>query len=115
MMRAQRGAVLLEVVAALTIFALAAVSGLSYLAQLGDAQDRVQAIERRLADQDRLLTAHTLLTRADLDRRLGVRAVGPWLVEIQRPRPTLYRIAVGDSAAFDLVTLVFRPGPDHAP
>jgi type II secretory pathway component PulJ len=114
-MRAQRGAVLLEVVAALTIFALAAVSGLSYLSQLGDAQARVQATERRIADEDRLLTAYSLLTRADLDRRLGVRAVGQYLVEVQRPRPALYRVAIGDSAAFDLVTLVFRPVPDHAP
>jgi type II secretory pathway pseudopilin PulG len=110
-MRRDRGAVLLEVVAALTIFALAAVSALSFLAQLTDTTARSQAVERRLADEDRLLTVYSLLTRPDLDRRLGRRAVGPYVVEVQRPRPEIYRVSVGDSAAPDLVTLLLRPEP----
>jgi len=114
-MRTNRGAVLLEVVAALTIFAFAAVSALTFLSQLADAQRRAETTELRLADEDRLLTAYALLTREDLDRRLGRRSVGPYVVEVQRPRGTLYRIGVGDSAAADLVTLVFRPEPTHAP
>ncbi len=113
-MRRERGAVLLEALAALTIFALAAVSALAFLAQLTDATARAQATERRLADQDRLLTAYSFLTRTDLDRRLGRRAVGPWVVEVQRPRADLYRVAVGDSAAADLVTLLHRPEPARA-
>jgi len=110
----ERGAVLIEVVASLTIFAFAAVSALAFLSQLADAERRTQAAERRFADEDRLLTAYTLLTRDDLDRRLGRRPVGPYVVEVQRPRGDLYRIAVGYSAAPDLVTLVFREEPVRA-
>jgi len=113
-MRGERGAVLLEVVAALTIFALAAVSALSFLGQLSDTSARAQATERRVADEDRLLTAYSLLTRTDLDRRLGRHAVGPYVVEVQRPRADLYRVVVGDSAAADLVTLLYRPEPPGA-
>jgi hypothetical protein len=74
--------------------------------------------ERELADEDRLLSAYTLLARPDLDRRLGIRDVGPYLVKVQRPEPTLYRVALSRGQApdvEDLVTVVFRQEPAHAP
>ncbi len=113
-MRTERGAVLLEVMAALTIFALAAASALSFLSQLADSTTRAQTTERRLADEDRLLTAYSLLSRTDLDRRLGSRAIGPYVVEVQRPRVDLYRVTIGDSVAADLATLLYRPEPRGA-
>jgi type II secretory pathway pseudopilin PulG len=101
--------VLLEVLAALTIFAFAAVSAVGLLAQLSDSERRGQIDETRVADQNRLLTAYSLLTRSDLDLRLGRRVVGPYVVEVQRPDTVLYRITVGDSTGPDLVTLLYRP------
>jgi hypothetical protein len=109
-----RGAVLLEVLAAVAIFASAAVTTVGLLAQLADGTRRAQEAERAVADQERLLTAYWLLTRDDLDRRLGPRAVGLYVVEVQRPEPDLYRVSVGDSAGPELVTLLHRPEPDHA-
>lgn len=109
--RNERGALLLEVLAALTIFGASALTTASLLNQLSESERRAQEVERRLADQDRLLTAYSLLEREDLDRRLGARVVGPYVVEVQRPAPSLYRITIGDSAGVDLATLVHRPEP----
>jgi type II secretory pathway pseudopilin PulG len=105
---------LLEVLAALTIFATAAVSVVGLLAQSTEHERRAESAEQRLADEERLLAAVALLTRDDLDRRLGRRAAGPYVVEIQRPVRTLYRVtvALGDAPdAPDLATLVYRPEP----
>jgi type II secretory pathway component PulJ len=107
--RGTRGAVLLEVIAALTIFAFAAVGAISLLSQLSESQHRAYANERTVADEDRLLTAYSLLARQDLDLRLGRRTVGPYLVEIERPEPVLYRVTIGDSSGVDLATLLYRP------
>ena len=101
--------VLLEVLAALTIFAFAAVSAIGLLGQLSDSEHRGQVNETMVADQNRLLTAYSLLTRSDLDLRLGRRVVGRYLVEVQRPDMALYRVSVGDSTGVDLVTLLYRP------
>jgi hypothetical protein len=54
----------------------------------------------------------TLLTRADLDRRLGTHRIGEFAVEVQRPERTLYRIAIAGAEAGAnelLVTVVYRP------
>ena len=107
--RGPRGAALLEVLAALTIFAFAAVYAIGLLGQLSDSEHRAHADERRVADQNRLLTAYALLLRTELDQRLGRREVGPYLVEVQRPEPALYRVSIGDSTGADLVTLLYRP------
>ncbi len=108
---AERGALLLEVLAALTIFGASALATLGLLNQLSQTERGAQEVERRLADEDRLLTAYSLLEREDLDRRLGARPVGPYLVEVQRPAPALYRITIGDSTGVDLATMVHRPEP----
>jgi type II secretory pathway pseudopilin PulG len=99
---------------AVAILATAAMTAVSLLAQSADHQRRAQEVERRLADEERLMTAMALLSRDDLDRRLGRRIAGPYVVEVQRPTRVLYRVsvAVADSAAWpDLVTLVYRPEP----
>ena len=114
-MKGSRGVVLLEVLAALTIFAFSAASALALLDQLAAAQQHAHRAEAVAADQDRLLTAYSLLTREDLDRRLGARPVGAYLVEVQRPTVTLYRVAVGDSGGAQLATLLYRPEPTRAP
>lgn len=108
---------LLEVLAALVILATA---GTALVALVGaglrserDARER----ERTLAGEMRVLAAMTLLKREDFDRRLGRRRVGEFLVDVQRPERTLYRIAiaaVSTAQAEDLVTVVYRPDPTHA-
>jgi type II secretory pathway component PulJ len=106
-----RGVALLEVLIALVILATA---GLSLVGLLGaglrwerEARER----ERTLANEDRVLVAMTLLKRADLDRRIGRHDVGEFVVDVQRPERTLYRIAMAQTSSphvKDLVTVVYR-------
>ena len=114
-MRDRRGVVLLEVLAALTIFAFSAASAIALLSQLSDTEQHAHANERTVADQDRLMAGYSLLAREDLDRRLGARMVGGYVVEVQRPASTLYRVTVGDSTGVELATLLYRPEPHRAP
>jgi type II secretory pathway pseudopilin PulG len=111
--RGEAGAVLLEVLASLTIFAFAAVSAVGLLGQLSDTERRGQMNETDVADQNRLLTAYSLLTRADLDLRLGQRLAGHYVIEVQRPEPAIYRVSIGDSTGAELVTLLYRPTEHH--
>ena len=106
-----RGVALLEVIAAVAILGIAGL-GLVELVTAGTrAVAEGRARERELADEERLLAAYTLLARPDLDRRLGSREVGPYVVTVQRPERTLYRIAIGRvtaPAVEDVVTVVYR-------
>ena len=64
-----------------------------------------------MANEDRVLAAMTLLKRVDLDRRIGRHEVGEFVLDVQRPERTLYRIAVAQTSApqvEDLVTVVYR-------
>ena len=110
--RAERGVALLEVLAATAILAVAGLALVQLVSGAAQAVVTARAREAELADEERLLAAHALLSRRDLDQRLGVREVGPYLVWVARPEPRLYRIALGRAAApavEDLVTVVHRP------
>ena len=118
MQSAKRGVALLEVLVALVILSTAVIA----FVELVDAGIRAvtegRVRERELTDEDRLLSAYTLLARSDLDRRLGTREVGQYRVNVQRPEPTLYRIALvrgGVPEVEDLVTVVYRPEAPHGP
>jgi type II secretory pathway component PulJ len=116
--RLEAGVALLEVLVALVILATAG-TALVELVGAGlrserDARER----ERTLAAEERVLTAITLLKREDFDRRLGQRRVGEFLVDVQRPERTLYRIAIAEARSAqmeDLVTVVYRPEAPGAP
>lgn len=114
MRHAERGAALLEAMVALAILATA---GTGLVAALGAAlrnETELARYEATVLAADRVLTAMTLLTRNDLDQRLGSHRAGEFVVEVQRPRPTLYRIAVAEARAPEvetLATVVFRPEP----
>ncbi len=101
MIRNERGVVLLEVIIALTILS---VSGLSMTALVSagfDVQRQVEARELELRSADRVLAAYALLTRDELDLRLGQRKVGEFRVTVQRPDPALYRVGVASDDAPD--------------
>ncbi|MGH7528905.1 MAG: hypothetical protein ACREMN_00835 [Gemmatimonadales bacterium] len=110
-MRNDRGAVLLEVLVALVVLATA---GIAFAEVVGagvrgerDARQR----EQTLAAEERVLAALTLLTRNELDQRIGRRPIGEFIADIQRPEPTLYRVALLQAASpqvEDLVTVVYR-------
>lgn len=113
----ERGVALLEVLVAVLILTVAGLSLVELVGAGTRAIGTSRQRERELADEERLLTAYTLLTRSDLDRRLGDRTVGPYVTNVQRPEATLYRIAItrqGTLEVEDLVTVVYRPEPARA-
>lgn len=111
-MRAERGVALLEVLAAVVILG---VTGLAFVELVAGATGAVAVSghrERELADEERLLTAWSLLKGEELDQRIGDHIVGPYVMRVQRPERSLYRLAVGRSVApmEELVTVVYRAG-----
>ena len=108
------GAALLEALIALAILSVAAASALGAVTESLQSARAMIEREQALDEAHHLMKALSLLSRTDLDLRLGRRELRPYIVDVQRPRPTLYRIAVVDPAAPDielLVTVVFRQEP----
>ena len=114
----ERGIALLEVLVAIMILGVAGVELVGLITAGTGAVGTARVRERVLADEERLVTAYTLLGRSDLDRRMGRREVGPYVVKIQCPERTLYRIALARTETpdvEDLVTVVFRAEPANVP
>ncbi len=112
------GVALLEVMVALAILAASGVA-LAAVASAGLRSEAVARVrERTLATEDRVLAALTLLSRQDLDRRLGRHPLGAFVVDVERPERTLYRLALADTIAPEveaLVTVVYRRDGRSAP
>jgi len=110
-MRDERGVVLLEVLVAVVVLATAGI-GLVELVGTGLRAERDARLrESRLATEERVLSAMTLLNRKELDQRIGRREIGEFIVDVQRPERTLYRIALlqeQSQQVEDLVTVVYR-------
>ncbi len=110
-MRNNRGVVLLEVLVAVVVLATAGI-GLVELVGSGLRAERdARRREGTLATEERLLSALTLLNRKELDQRIGRRQIGEFIVDVQRPERTLYRIALLQETSpqvEDLVTVVYR-------
>jgi len=107
----RRGLALLEVLLALAILTMAGAGMVGALAAAMRSENKLRHEEASMLSADRVLAATTLLSRADLDRRLGAHPVGEFVVEVQRPRSALYRISVADAGMPEverLVTVVYR-------
>jgi len=95
---------------ALTVLSIAGLAFVELTAQAVRAMTHARAVEERLADEDRLLAAYTLLDRRDLEQRIGTHPVGTYLVRVERTDRGLFRIAIGDPGAVpDLTTALYRP------
>jgi hypothetical protein len=104
-----------EVLASLVILAVAGVTFLHHLTAVLDGQSRQLEREREFARAERLLTATLLLSRVELEQRLGVRPSEDLLVWVDRPEPFLFRVGVSAAARPEaelLATLAYRRGED---
>jgi hypothetical protein len=118
MLRSSRGAVLVEMLVALAILSAAGLALLELVTEGLRAERDARERERVVFVGARVLTALTLLKREDLDRRLGRHPIGELIADVERPEPTLYRIAITRSASpevEDLATVVYRPEAARAP
>ena len=108
---ARNGAVLFEVLIALTILATAAASVVAFANDAARVVRHVRETEAELRRASALLDAVVLWPREDLERHLGSRAEGPWRLQITRLTTTLYSAALTDSTgARELLrAAVYRP------
>lgn len=104
------GTVLLEVMLALGILAIAGGALLALASESSRALGRAGSSDERIQQADDFMATVSLWRAEDLDRRLGVRRQGSWLLSIQRSRTALYDVVLMDTARRPvLATALFRP------
>ena len=94
---ARDGAVLLEVIVALTTLVIAGVSITVTISESASAIQRVRAADRETRAANAFLNVVSLWTREDLDRHLGTRPQGPWRLRIEHPSSSLYDAVLEDT------------------
>lgn len=96
-----------------------AVSAVVLVRQSTHTVQYARTADERTRAASAFLDVVSLWPREDLDRRLGQRRQGPWMLYIDRPEPTLYRIVLFDSTGHQqiLETALFRTEQrqDNAP
>jgi type II secretory pathway pseudopilin PulG len=106
------GFALMEVLVSVALLGFIGLASATAISQAITSVRQVQRHEREFLEAVALVDAATLWSQADLDRRLGYRRQGRWLLQIVRADDRLYRIVVLDStASLPIVqTVVLRPG-----
>ncbi|MES2360148.1 MAG: type II secretion system protein [Gemmatimonadota bacterium] len=107
------GAVLLEVLIAMTIFSIASAVTLIRAGQARHSVVLARMSEDRLNAASAFMDRVVLWPREDLDRHLGTHTQGEWWLDIEHPVPQLYSIALldGRSHVTLLDTMVYRALP----
>jgi hypothetical protein len=101
---------------ALVILASAGTVVVSMVAESARAVQRVRESEKEMRAANAFFNAVALWPRADLDRHLGDRREGRWIMRVDRPGVTLYVVTLSDSItrATVLRTSLYRPEAFHA-
>lgn len=108
----EKGVVLLEALVAVAVLSVIGVSAIGFVAASLEGSTRLAEREEELLAASNVLTAMALLSRAELDERIGLREVADFVVWVDRPERDLYRLGVAPAdhpAAEVISTLVFRP------
>ena len=108
---------LLEVIVALTIFVIAGLSVAVWVRQTLLSVDHARDAVIAVSTASRYLDRMALWPREDLDRHLGARREGPWIVTVDRVTPTIYSVAIHDNGATKalLQTWLYRAIPVQQP
>ena len=115
--RNKKGVILIDVLLAVAILSSAGVAFVTLLVSTLEFHGRLHEREIELRRAERVLTATTLLTRTELEQRIGMRELGDFAIWVDRPEPYLFRVGVAPSArpaAELLATLVYRGGGGEA-
>lgn len=107
----RRGAVLLEVIVAMTILATAGLASAAYALQASSAVATARHAERELETAHAFIDAVALWPREEIEQRLGVREQGAWHLELQRTGAVLYAATLSDAANGEILlsTTLYRP------
>jgi Cys-tRNA synthase (O-phospho-L-seryl-tRNA:Cys-tRNA synthase) len=111
----REGVVLLEAIVALVILATAGATIVTMTAEAAHAVHQVRAREEEMRSANAFFSAVSLWSRDDLDRHLGDRMQGIWMMRVDRPAPTLYVATLADTATHRelLRTSLYRPEESH--
>lgn len=111
--RGRGGAILLEAMVALAILGIAATSILALAIDASRATERARAREAEMRRANQLFEYVALWPIADLDRHLGERREGDWVLRITRSAETVYAAALLDSTQTHILleTSIYRPMP----
>jgi hypothetical protein len=103
--------VMLEVMLGVTILGMAGVALVTLLTGTLHTVRQGRSAERRTEGAARVLNRVTRWNDAELASRLGRSRAGSWNLDVVRPQPGLYTIAVYDTlgGAAVLRTSVYRP------
>lgn len=108
----ERGVALLEVLVALTLIGT---TGLAAIGMLNAAVNDMRMISARETAQtaaQSLMVRYAVMSRRELNQRIGQEEIGTMFVRVTRPEAELYRVAVGQLASRTdemLVTVIHRP------
>ena len=102
---------LLETLIALVILCVAGLAMLTLARETSRTLVRALADDAEMRRASALLDAVTLWSREDLDRHLGTRQQGSWLMHVDRDEESLYYISLRDSTDRHelLQTTLYRP------
>jgi prepilin-type N-terminal cleavage/methylation domain-containing protein len=109
------GMALLEVIVAIAILAVAALSTVAWVSQAAGTVVRADEATAEVDSASDYLDRVALWTRADLDRHLGPRRQGNWTVIVERPTSELYMVTMRDSTDSRTIlrTTLYRPEIRH--
>ena len=107
---------LLEVLVALALLGAAAASLTALALEAGRVTEAARRADRQSRKASAFLDVVSLWPREDLDRRLGSRRQGEWVLTVQRAGPALYRISLRDSTSRRelMETALYRPDTTDA-
>jgi type II secretory pathway pseudopilin PulG len=107
----RRGVVLLEALVAMVLLGAAAASLTALALESGRATDRARRADRETRAASAFLDVVALWPSEDLERRLGSRHQGDWMLDVRRTAPALYRVSLRDSTGRRelLQTTFYRP------
>ena len=111
----RKGIALLEALVALVILTTAGAAAVTMAAEAARDVRRARQAESAMRAANALFAAVSLWSRDDLDRHLGDRPQGAWVMRVDRPAPTLYVATLTDTATHIelLRTSLFRPETSH--
>ncbi len=116
MARVRGGSALVEVLAALTILAIAGVGCIVAAGQGLGTMRTMRRADQNVAAASRLMNEFALASRDALASSLGTQRISYWNVHIESSGADLYAVSILDTltGAPLLETIVYRPAP-HAP
>jgi prepilin-type N-terminal cleavage/methylation domain-containing protein len=112
----RRGVALLEVLVALAVLGTSAAALVALGVEAGHGVERARAADTEMRHASAFMDVVALWPRADLDRRMGERRQGPWVLRVDRENDALFVVSLRDSAGGRelLRTRLFRPDSAEA-